>query len=180
MGYRGLSFKNLKTVSLFVLSVLVVILFLKLPYFNKNTTQVSTVNYHDILSILPLILPANQIAADSIILINFWAPWCAPCIEEFPSLINITEQFPKLILIAISVDATSEEKEKFLAKFNIKSKKNNNVFFYDDVDSKISTQFAIEKLPETLIFDSNGKFKKKVIGSLNWSSAEAITFLKSL
>lgn len=180
MGYRWLGFKSLKTVSLLVLTILIVISFFKLPYFNKNTTQKNIVNYQDIISILPVILPANQIEAGSVVLINFWAPWCAPCIEEFPSLINITEQIPNLILIAISVDATPEEKEKFLTKFNLKSKKNNNVFFYDDVDSKISTQFAIEKLPETLIFDSNLKFKKKVIGSLNWSSSEAITFLKSL
>ena len=100
-----------------------------------------------------------------IVLVNLWAHWCAPCVEELPSLINLAQGFPeKLIVIAL----TSESKEDtagFISSF--KNPGGNFIFAFSDQNI-----FSPLALPESYIFNADGKLALKVIGPRMWDSLD--------
>ena len=97
-----------------------------------------------------------------IIIINFWATWCPPCVKEFPALLEIAASNPDVILIALSSDAGDAEIKKFLRRYPAPAK---NVFIardHEDVTLKI---FGISRLPETIIADRTLNRREKLIGA---------------
>ncbi len=111
-----------------------------------------------------------------VILINFWATWCPPCIEEFPSLIKLKKYFQDkdFDLLLINVGEDSNSIQKFL---------NENHFIinvYKDVNENISKGFGTFKYPESYIIDKKGILRKKVIGAINWQEQSVIDFIDSL
>ncbi|NCT40202.1 MAG: TlpA family protein disulfide reductase [Alphaproteobacteria bacterium] len=110
-----------------------------------------------------------------IIILNFWASWCAPCIKEFPDLLYTAANNPDdIVLIALSSDLDEGAIDKFITKmkgttgfenlnFNAK-----NIFIAHDQDQAVTAgKFGTFKLPETLIIDRNQNLRKKLIGA-NW------------
>ena len=113
-----------------------------------------------------------------IVILSFWATWCEPCVEEFPSLIRLLDQFPEeVVLIAISHDDSKEEVKEFVAAF--KGFRPNMVLTMDQ-EKTLSQALGVDKLPEGFIFDQAGKLKKKIIGIQNWSAPDAIQFFRNL
>lgn len=104
------------------------------------------------------------------IIINFWASWCTPCIEEMPSLLQLANNTPdEIILIAISIDNNIPDLTNFLNKINYQSKPNSNIYFVFDENKEISRNyFKTVKVPETFIIKNN-KIIKKVIGAVDWN-----------
>ena len=114
-----------------------------------------------------------------IVIINFWASWCAPCVEEFPSLIKLVSEFSgELILVAVSGDESSEEFERFVKLFP--DLNNSSIYLVRDQSEKIMKDFGVERLPESLIFSRDLKLKKKIIGSIDWYNKDSILYLKNL
>lgn len=116
---------------------------------------------------------------DHIILISFWASWCAPCIDEFPALKKLTQINDKVVLLALSLDESRVELENFLKLVDISGKDPRIVIALDD-DKKISTYFGVLRLPETFIYDRQGKFTKKIVGAIDWLSADSQAYFKKL
>jgi cytochrome c biogenesis protein CcmG, thiol:disulfide interchange protein DsbE len=113
-----------------------------------------------------------------IILLNFWATWCAPCIIEFPKLIKLAEDNPDIILIALSSDINDEKIKQFLKKNPITQK---NIIVARDPKRKITTDiFKTYKLPETIIVSPSGEIVKKVLGDIEWNGQEIKQFLDNL
>jgi thiol-disulfide isomerase/thioredoxin len=113
-----------------------------------------------------------------VIILNFWASWCDPCVQEFPPLIKLMETFKgKVIVLAVSADHTLEDMENFLRAFKVKSE-----FFIPvwDKDFKLAKQFGTESLPESYIIDGEGKLVKKVAGVRDWMSADALAYFTEL
>ncbi|MGZ3747717.1 MAG: TlpA family protein disulfide reductase [Pseudobdellovibrionaceae bacterium] len=115
-----------------------------------------------------------------VIIINFWASWCGPCVEEVPSLIKLMKAFPdKLELIAISGDSTEEEIYSFLKSFpemNILP----NIHVVWDKDKHLSQQYQIYRLPESLLLNKDLKLVKKVSGAIDWHTGDAIAYIQQL
>lgn len=110
-------------------------------------------------------------------LIHFWASWCAPCIDEFPSLMAMSEKLgDKLVIFAISLDESEEEYSAFLKSLEIKNTK--NFFVLRDPDNSYAEKFGTEKLPETYILDKNKKLVRKVPTAENWESPQVLEFLE--
>lgn len=113
-----------------------------------------------------------------IIIINFWASWCDPCVEEFPSLLKLIDLFgDKVVLIAISGDKTKEDIFDFLRIFKVQSQDNFKVVW--DKSMVVAESFGTSVLPESYIFDQKLKLIRKVSGVDNWASPEAIRFFRS-
>ena len=114
-----------------------------------------------------------------VVILNFWASWCAPCVEEVPSLIKLAEEFRgELQIIAISGDSSREDIEVFLKSFPGLRAENINLIW--DQDRKIMNQFSISRLPESLVLDQNQKLVKKIAGTIDWHTEDSILFVKAL
>lgn len=120
-----------------------------------------------------------------IILLNFWVSNCAPCIEEFPSLLALAQKFPKdLVLVAVSTDGSRQAIEKFLQGHGSSyqtAQKNQNVILAWDQTLKLSQDhFNVMRFPETFIVSREFKIVKKVVGASEWDSPEMTDFIRKL
>jgi thiol-disulfide isomerase/thioredoxin len=114
-----------------------------------------------------------------IVILSFWASWCGPCVEEFPSMISLLKKFPdKVVMVAISSDYTQEDIEVFFRSLNL-TEKLPNLFVTWDPDHKISQQYQVQKLPESFIFGKDRKLLRKVIGSIKWDDPDAVGFFEA-
>lgn len=113
-----------------------------------------------------------------VVLINFWATWCAPCVVEFPKLIQLAKDQPHIIVIALSSDINDDKIKIFLKKQGIIP---SNFLVARDNKRKITTDlFQTYKLPETVIASPSGKIAKKIVGDTDWGSQEIQNLLLSL
>lgn len=113
-----------------------------------------------------------------IIVLNFWATWCAPCIVEFPKLIKLAKDNPDIILIALSSDINDDKINQFLKKNPVAEK---NFIVARDNKRKITTDiFKTYKLPETIIVSPSGVIVKKVLGDIDWNGEDIKLLLYNL
>ena len=112
-----------------------------------------------------------------LIILNFWATWCAPCREEMPSLdslqANINLNNLKIFPINIGQENLSKS-ESFFKDLNIK-----NLDIYFDPPITLAKKFALRGVPTTIFFNKEGKEFARIIGSINFSDKEFINWLKS-
>ena len=111
-----------------------------------------------------------------VVLINFWATWCAPCRDEMPSMNDLRRgpRFDQLVILAFSVDQSWDEVNRFMSENHF------TLPVYADFDRKISTLYGTRKFPETYIIDKKGKVAFKIIGSTDWMDSEMLSYLSRL
>jgi peroxiredoxin len=111
-----------------------------------------------------------------VVVLNFWATWCPPCIEEMPSLVQMQERMkPKgVTVLAVSVDADENSYRRFLRDHNV------NLLAVRDADQKSNDLYGTFKFPETYVIDRNGVVRRKFIGAVDWMDPEVIDFLGKL
>lgn len=114
-----------------------------------------------------------------IVIVNFWASWCGPCIEEIPSLVKLAEHFKnKIQIIAISNDDKVDDINVFLKSFS--KLKAENIKIVWDQDRSLAKLYNVQRLPESFIIGSNRKLEKKIIGSIVWYSPQSIEYIEML
>jgi len=96
-----------------------------------------------------------------LLLLNFWASWCGPCVEEAPSLKQLSEQFRSagLVVVGVSVDRKESAYADFLKRFQLGFPN------YRDPAQELSYRYGSYKFPETYLIDRSGKVMMKIIGS---------------
>lgn len=132
---------------------------IKLP--NPDNEQVSLAQYKD-----------------KVILLNFWATWCPPCIKEMPSMQRLRDHFEgqPFEIIAINTGDDSTSVSSFL--FELETELTFPILL--DEQGQSYQQFGIRGLPMTLIFDRNGEMVEKVLGGREWDSAESIKAIQTV
>lgn len=111
-----------------------------------------------------------------VVVLNFWATWCPPCIEEIPALNRLHRQLKGLPVevVGISVDDNWGEIEKLTMKRPV-------MFTLAlDVPRGVPTRYGTSKFPETFILDKEGKVARKLIGAQLWDRGDFIAYLKNL
>lgn len=115
----------------------------------------------------------------SVVIVNFWASWCAPCVEEVPSLIKLINKYNgKVKLLAISGDSSKQDIEIFLKSFP--GLKAENITVVWDENRSLMKMFSIARLPESYIFSQDLKLQKKVVGTIDWYTEDAQKYIEAL
>jgi peroxiredoxin len=109
-----------------------------------------------------------------VVLLNFWATWCAPCVQEMPSLLELHHQRPDLAILAVSIDENPDAYSRFIIRHQV------DLTTVRDPAQKAAKLFHTEGWPETYIIDRNGVIRRKVVGPQDWGSPEIRAYLKSL
>ncbi len=119
-----------------------------------------------------------------VVVIHFWAAWCAPCRKEFPDLLDAAKSMDKnVVFLTLSSDDTREVAEKFIhsAQESAHAPDLKNVLYGFDTDKKIAFDiFQTEAYPESIVVDPQGNMKRKFAGMVNWKGGEMAKYLKSL
>ena len=113
----------------------------------------------------------------NLVLLNFWATWCAPCKEEMPSLdvLEVNPNLNNIRIFPINIGNDNLKKSKeFFEELNIK---NLNIYF--DNPETLAKDFALRGVPTTVLFNKEGKEFARVIGSINFNDDEFIKWIKS-
>jgi peroxiredoxin len=120
-----------------------------------------------------------------IVLLNFWAAWCPPCVEEMPSMDRLQRAFPDdLVVLAISSDPSWKEILDFFKAEGTKMTVLCDPAPADQVqrpehdkaagkDGELSRQYGTERLPESYLIDRDGKIRYYVVNTRNWASPDA-------
>ena len=111
-----------------------------------------------------------------LIILNFWATWCAPCKEEMPSLDNLQSntKLNNLKIFPINVSQEDRSKsERFFKELNI-----NNLDIYIDAPITLAKKFSLRGVPTTILFNKEGKEFARIMGSIDFNDEEFINWLK--
>jgi len=112
-----------------------------------------------------------------VVLVNFWATWCAACVEEMESMQNLYNDLKKkdVEIVAISIDRWNEDRI-----IDYADKKNLNFHILRDPDQKVRKQYYIMGLPTSYLIDGDGKIRGYVSGARTWDSLTSKNTLLSL
>ena len=109
-----------------------------------------------------------------VVLLNFWATWCEPCVVELPSLLQLHHDVPSLAILAVSIDEDPEAYSSFLVRRHV------DLTTVRDPSQSAAKLYHTEMWPETYVIDRKGVIRRKFVGPQDWSSPEIRSFLKSL
>ena len=111
----------------------------------------------------------------NLVLLNFWATWCAPCKEEMPSLdlLQVNEDLDNLKIFPINVGQDNLEKSLSFFK-NLKIK---NLKIYFDETMSNAKKFSLRGLPTTILLNKDGLEFARIIGSIDFKDKEFIQWL---
>jgi cytochrome c biogenesis protein CcmG/thiol:disulfide interchange protein DsbE len=109
------------------------------------------------------------------LVLNFWASWCPPCLEEFPSLMQLEQQVPGVVVLAVSFDTDADAYRQYVADNHL-----GNMVVGLDLSQKSNLAYGTTRPPETYVIDSKGRIRRKFIGAQDWTSPEIENYLRNL
>ena len=111
-----------------------------------------------------------------VVVLNFWATWCPPCVEETPGLEKFAEQMRHLgvMVMGVSVDRDAEALQAFAAEQHL------SFPILRDPDQAVANRYGTFIFPETYIIDQDGRVAEKLIGPVDWQDPRIITFVREL
>jgi len=112
-----------------------------------------------------------------VVLVNIWATWCKPCVDEMPSMEKLYKKFKRkdFEILAVSIDEGGRDTvAPFMNQYNLT--------FPALMDSKgtVRSLYGVTGVPESFIIDKNGILAKKIIGATDWATPEVFRFFREL
>ena len=109
------------------------------------------------------------------VVLNFWASWCPPCLEETPSLLAMQRQMRgRVVVLAVNVRDSDSGYHDFLQENHV------DLLTVRDDREMSNTLYGTFRFPESYVIDSNGVMRRKFIGPVNWLSPEVMDYLDKL
>jgi len=109
-----------------------------------------------------------------VVVLNLWATFCVPCIEELPSLLALQKRMPEVAVVAVSMDQDPDIYRRFLIKHHV------DLLTVRDADQRVNALYGTQQIPETYIIDKQGMLRRKFIGAQDWTSSEITSYLARL
>lgn len=116
--------------------------------------------------------------AGKVVLLNYWAAWCGPCLKEMPSLYRLQKKFSQRNFAVVGVSMDDDLGQGVASLTRIVGAPPFPLF--KGPEQAVSARFAIEGLPFTVIVDKSGKILYARAGERDWSSPEAVKFIEGL
>jgi thiol-disulfide isomerase/thioredoxin len=114
-----------------------------------------------------------------VVLVNFWATWCAPCRQEMPSLaaLDAAIEDPDFAVIPISIDdvAVKSEAEALLAELS-----GGTLPFYLDYTRGVALDAQAGLLPMSILYDRDGREVARLLGEADWASPQAVGLVRTV
>ncbi len=110
------------------------------------------------------------------VVLNFWATWCAPCIEEMPALDRLSAMADPAVLRILTVSSDrggAPVVRRFYARQGIEA-----LPVALDEKSRLAREFGVLGLPTTILLDGSGQEAGRVIGIAEWDHPDTVAFLK--
>ncbi len=120
------------------------------------------------------VVTANSFGG-KILVLNFWATWCAPCVQEIPSLNEFQKRFANsgVVVVAISVDKNEQKYKTFLERIHVSFETAH------DPNMDVSNEYGTFQFPETYII-KNGRIMRKFPNAEDWLSDDMTQYVQSL
>jgi cytochrome c biogenesis protein CcmG, thiol:disulfide interchange protein DsbE len=110
-----------------------------------------------------------------IVVLNFWASWCTYCAAEWPSMEQLQQKIPNLVVLAVAFDSNADDYRQYV----IDNQLHNMTVVLDPTD-KSNLAFGTARPPETYIIDQHGVIRRKFIGAQDWANPEILEYLRRL
>lgn len=116
--------------------------------------------------------------AGDVLVVNLWATWCAPCVEEMPTLGALQRRFEgRLRVIPISVDSEGEREN---ARRQLAQLSGGSLPFLIDITRGVLFDAQAAGMPVTIIYDREGREVARLAGGADWDSPEAVVLLEAV
>ena len=112
----------------------------------------------------------------NIILLNFWATWCAPCKDEMPSLDLLEENKELNNLKIFPINVGKDNLNKASSFFNNLKIRNLNLYF--DNPQTLAKKLSLRGIPTTILFNKKGDEFARIVGSIDFSDQKFLDWLK--
>ena len=109
-----------------------------------------------------------------VVLLNFWASWCAPCVEEIPSLNQLQRRMPQIVVLGVDLDHDEGAYRQFLARHEV------DFLTIRDEQQRSNALYGTYIYPETFAIDPQGQIRRKFIIVEDWTSPEILNFISHL
>lgn len=111
-----------------------------------------------------------------ILVLNFWASWCAPCVDEVPSLNQFAQRYSGkgVEVLGVSWDEDPDAYRSFLTKYKF------SFLTLRNPSRSLGEQYGTIKIPESYIISRDGHLLQKVIGGANWTDPKMISYIDGL
>jgi cytochrome c biogenesis protein CcmG, thiol:disulfide interchange protein DsbE len=111
-----------------------------------------------------------------LLVLNFWATWCPPCVDEMPSLDEFQRRLADsgVVVLGVSVDKSERAYRNFLRQARV------SFLTARDPSASISSEYGTFKFPETYVIDAAGRVVQKHIGPMLWTDEKLIREIRSL
>ena len=120
----------------------------------------------------------HELVKDGPIMIDFWATWCAPCVEEMPSLDKLQSLFRQedLKIFTIATGRNNQKKiSSFFEKHSISNLEN-----FKDPKGELAIRLGVFGLPASILISPDGNEVARLIGPINWVQSDVINFFENL
>ncbi len=111
-----------------------------------------------------------------VVILNFWATWCPPCIEETPALNRLQKyvESRNALVLGVSVDEDPAAYEKFLKDYGV-------VFpTFREPTRKLALDYGTSMFPDTYVIDRHGKILRKFFSSQQWDSPDMLAYFDAI
>ncbi len=109
-----------------------------------------------------------------VVVLNFWASWCAPCIEEIPALNQLQHELPQLVVLAVDLDEDPDAYHQFLNEHRV------DFLTIRDAQRRSNALYGTFRYPESFVIDRDGRIRRKFISAQDWTSPEIMDYLSQL
>jgi thiol-disulfide isomerase/thioredoxin len=111
-----------------------------------------------------------------VVLLNLWATWCAPCLEELPSLDRLQAELggDRFQVVAVSVDRRGAEAVRpYFRRLGIA-----HLPLYVEPKNRLASALGLQVLPSTIVIGPSGVMAGRIIGAVEWDAPEALDLLR--
>jgi thiol-disulfide isomerase/thioredoxin len=113
-----------------------------------------------------------------VVLLNFWATWCPPCVREMPSMERLQQQVGEDGFKVVAVNQMEEPDDVFAFTGQIELDPTFDILF--DSASKVSQAYAVRGLPTTYLIDKKGNIRYRAVGGREFDHAEVVKIIRQL